>query len=43
MSTADLQLLVIPRRLAEDFYKAILKKHASDSELCGSVVVAPWS
>jgi sodium/proline symporter len=33
MSTADSQLLVSSSALAEDFYKAILKKHASDVEL----------
>jgi sodium/proline symporter len=33
MSTADSQLLVSSSALAEDFYKAILKKHASDFEL----------
>ncbi|NQD93624.1 sodium/proline symporter PutP [Pseudomonas sp. CrR25] len=33
MSTADSQLLVSSSALAEDFYKALLKKNASDSEL----------
>jgi sodium/proline symporter len=33
MSTADSQLLVSSSALAEDFYKAILKKDAGDAEL----------
>lgn len=33
MSTADSQLLVSSSALAEDFYKAILKKNAGDQEL----------
>ncbi len=33
MSTADSQLLVSSSALAEDFYKALLKSHASDTEL----------
>lgn len=33
MSTADSQLLVTASAIAEDFYKALLRKDASDSEL----------